>query len=82
MNLKKPLYLQVFYNTEETHSLENLGLDCEDNKYAKIEIMFLSIDSIGKTSTKRNTTTIVSGGNTFEVDIPYSELKQTVINYI
>lgn len=46
MRFKKPIFLPILFNTDETISLSNLGLEVDDERADIKKMPFYSIDAI------------------------------------
>ena len=79
MKLYKPLELPLLYDTEETKSLEDSGLDPDYSLYIVKPMTFYEISGVGPAKHDDDIRSVIrSGGVTYWVDMPYKELKKLV----
>lgn len=79
MKLYKPLELPLLYETEETKSLDDSGLDPDISLYVIRPMTFYDISGIGPAKHNDDSRSVVkSDGTTYWADVPYKELKKIV----
>lgn len=73
--LKRPLKINCYFNTPETSSLEDLGLDPSIDDAELREVFFLNVDIIKPYKEKEKWYSIIqTGGAQYITPIQYNEL--------
>jgi len=81
--LKKPLKIKCYFNTPETSSLEDLGLDPSIDDAELREVFFFNIDIIKPYKEKEKWLTIIQvGGAQYITPLKYSELVSLLEKHI
>ncbi len=71
------LKLPIFFHTEETSSLEDMGLESSVNSCEVENVIFYHIDAIHAFKEK-DKTTIISSGQTFICNLPVEEVEKLI----
>lgn len=75
-----PVYLPIFFNTEETLKLAEIGMPIAPSKYEKKDMLFFAINAISPGFTPEKSCFVYSEGVSFECAQPYAVVCSLILS--